>query len=70
MLAQVGPDHPRYSEVLVYQQRLTENISRARRFGDTNLRQADRAEIIDQLNELALATLGISFNKLCQEATA
>ncbi|MCB8924091.1 MAG: phosphotransferase [Ardenticatenaceae bacterium] len=70
MLAQVGPDHPRYSEVLVYQQRLTENISRARRFGDTNLRQADRAEIIDQLNELALATMGVSFNKLCQETAA
>jgi len=70
MLAQLGPAHARYGEALVYQQRLTENISRARRFGDTNLRQADRAEIIDQLNELTLATIGISFNKMCQETAA
>lgn len=68
MLAHLGPAHARYSEALDYQQRLTENISRARRFGDTNLRQADRAEIIDQLNELALATMGNPFNKVCQEA--
>lgn len=65
LLAQMGASHARYGEALVYQQRLLENIGRARRFGDTNLRQADRAEIIEQLNGAALAVLGISFNKLC-----
>jgi hypothetical protein len=70
LLAQIDQSHARYSDALVYQQRLMENIGRSRRFGDTNVRQADRAEIIDQLNELAMATMGISFNKLCQEAAA
>lgn len=58
---------PRYGETLVYQQRLIENIGRTRRFGDTALRQAERAEIIEHLNELALSRLGSSFNELCQE---
>jgi len=65
LLARLGAAHGRYSEALVYQQRLVENIGRARRFGDTPQRQADRAEIIDQLNELALASLSVSFNQLC-----
>lgn len=69
LLSQMSTSHFRYGEALVYQQRLTENISRSRRFGDTNLRQADRAEIIEQLNDLAMATISISFNKLCQEGT-
>ena len=66
LITHIGASHPRHGDALVFQQRLTENINRARRYGDTNLRQADRAEIIDQLNELAMATAGISFNELCQ----
>lgn len=67
LVAHIGASRPRYGDALLFQQRLTENINRTRRYGDTNLRQADRAEIIDQLNELALSTTGKSFNELCQE---
>lgn len=66
LLTQIKKNHPRYLEALGYQDRLRDNISRSRRFGDTNLRQADRAEIIEQLNELSLSVIGISFNELCQ----
>ncbi len=64
--ARMGQAHPRYGELLVYQQRLMENIIQARRYGDTETRRADRAEIIDRLNELSLSVTGMSFNKLCQ----
>lgn len=62
----LGQAHPRYGELLVYQQRLLENITQTRRYGDTETRRADRAEIIDRLNELSFSVAGISFNKLCQ----
>lgn len=65
LLDQLGPAHTAYTDALLYQQRLSENIQRARRFGDTASRRADRAEVIDQLNALTLATLHQSFNDLC-----
>ena len=65
LLEKLGRDHPRYAEALTYQQRLEENIGQTKRYGDTETRGATRAEIIDRLNELALAELGTSFNELC-----
>ncbi len=65
LLEKLGRNHPRYSEALTYQHRLGENLSQARRYGDIGTRGAARAEIIDRLNELALAELGVSFNELC-----
>ncbi len=65
LLDQLGSAHPAYADALLYQQRLSENIHRARRFGDTASRRADRAEILDQLNALTLNTLDTSFNDLC-----
>ncbi len=65
LLAQLGRDHPRYAEALTYQQRLLENIAGARRYGDQELRRAERAEIVDRLNELAAATGDRTFNELC-----
>jgi hypothetical protein len=64
LFAQLHNDHPRYQDALVYQQRLMESISQARRFGDTPEHKADRAAIVAQLNELAAAALGESFSKL------
>jgi hypothetical protein len=66
LLEQMGQDHPRYADFLACQHNLEENIRRSRRFGDTSNRQIERAEIIEQLNGLALAVLGVSFNDLCQ----
>jgi hypothetical protein len=60
----LGPDHPRSIDALTFQARLLENISQARRYGDTGALRADRAQIRDQLNRLALETVGVSFNDL------
>ena len=50
------------------QQRLRENIAFVRQFGDTETRQSDRAVIIAQLNNLALAVLSRAFNDLLATA--
>jgi len=60
----LGSDHSDYGDALLYEQRLTENMRSARRFGDTESLRAERAQIIDGLNRLALQDLGRSFNDL------
>jgi hypothetical protein len=65
LLHRLGQDHPLHLEALVYQQRLFENIAQSRRHGDTDTRKAERSEIIGQLNQIALSTLGVSFSELC-----
>jgi len=57
---------PRYDEALAFQQRLQENIDRARRYGSTDELEADRNEIVALLNDLCQDTLGHSFNELCK----
>jgi hypothetical protein len=68
LLNGMGRDHDRFTEALTYEQRLTENIDDATRYGDTPTNDADRARIIAGLNKLALETLGESFNDLCKRA--
>ncbi len=70
LLAQLGQDHPRYAEALVYQQRLSENIAETRQHGDTDTQEAERAQVIEQLNNLALSVLGMPFNELCSQTTS
>jgi hypothetical protein len=66
LLNQIPAHHRRYSELLVFQQRLTENINLAHRYGgDTPALYADRAQIIERLNHLSLDAIGESFNALC-----
>ena len=60
------PGHFRYREFSIYEQRLLENLDNLRWYGDTEERRAGRAEVIDHLNQLALETVGKSFNELCQ----
>ena len=61
-------DHQSHSDFLVYEQRLRENITQARRYGDNEESRADRAIIIEQLNQLTLANLSISFNELSRSS--
>jgi hypothetical protein len=65
LLEQMNLDHTLYFDFMACQARLAENIRCSRRFGDTSDRQAERTEIIEQLNRLTLSTLGISFDDLC-----
>ena len=54
-----------YGDFTLQESRLRENLAQARRYGDTEARRAERAQIVDQLNALALEHLGLSFNELC-----
>jgi energy-coupling factor transporter ATP-binding protein EcfA2 len=69
LLERVGKEHPVYAEALTLQSRLLENIATTRRYGDTEMRRAERANCVDALNHLALETLGLSFNDLCMGVT-
>lgn len=65
LLEKLSKDSARYSELLVFEQRLRENIVQARSYGDTEGRRADRAQIVAALNRLAVEEAGTSFNGLC-----
>lgn len=65
LLHQLGTNHDRFAEALIFEQRLHENIERSRMFGGSLHLQTERAEILDQLNRLALDALGRSFVELC-----
>lgn len=65
LLERLGKDHPRYAEALTLQARLLENIEQVRRYGDTETRRAERTQIEDALDRLALEAVGESFNGLC-----
>lgn len=65
LLNQIPVHHRRYNELLTFQQRLTENINKAHRYGDAPALCADRSEIIEQLNHLSQDVIGQSFNELC-----
>ena len=66
LLTRLDEGHPRYTEALTLQSRLQENIVQSRRYGDTESRRAERAQIVNALNRLALRVLGVSFNDLCR----
>jgi iron(II)-dependent oxidoreductase len=66
LLEHLGPEHPHYLDALAHQQRLNENIELTQSFGDTDTRKAERSEVISRLNALALSTVGIPFNELCE----
>jgi hypothetical protein len=67
LLQDLGPDHSRYSDAITYQARLTLIINQSRRYGNTQSRETAFAEVIDQLNELTLSTLGLSFHELMEQ---
>jgi hypothetical protein len=66
LLEHLGSGHPRYAEALTLQARLLENITQAGRYGDTETRRAERAQIVEALNRLALEAVRVSFNRLCE----
>jgi tetratricopeptide (TPR) repeat protein len=64
LVEKIDRDHPSYSQALLYQHRLSENLDQTQRYGDTETLRAERARIIDQLNSLALSALGVPFTDL------
>jgi uncharacterized protein (UPF0147 family) len=65
LLEQLEKEHPLYTNALVFQQRLTEDIATARTHGDTEALRHQRSRTIYELNRLAQDTLNVSFNDLC-----
>jgi tetratricopeptide (TPR) repeat protein len=70
LLKRLGHSHPRYAEALTLQARLLENLGRVRLYGDSETNRAERAQIVNALDGLALASLGESFDALCQKSAA
>lgn len=62
LVQQVGP----ILELLTYEQQLRENISQARRYGDTRDRASRRSEIIEQINHFTLREINQTFNDICE----
>jgi hypothetical protein len=69
LLQQLGAEHPRYTEVHSFQQRLTDNIKKSRSYGDTEARRAERSDIIFALDRLSRDELHIPFSNICNLAT-
>jgi hypothetical protein len=65
LLGKLARTNDRYRDVLLYQVQLEENIEATKRYGDRDETRAKRAEIIYRLNSLALETIDVSFNELC-----
>jgi len=65
LLKRLGHDHPSYADALAYQEQLMQSLAAARRNGDSETRRAERAEIVGQLDALALDALGTSYAALC-----
>lgn len=65
LLLRLDQQHPNFADALLFQQRLTENITNTRRYGDTETRRAERNEIIDHLNTLTELIAQCSFLDLC-----
>jgi hypothetical protein len=67
LLNLLGEGHSRYPEALDYKERLEQNIRKSKRFGDTDARKAERAEILAELNEFTQEVLGKWFTTdLCK----
>jgi tetratricopeptide (TPR) repeat protein len=54
------------SDFDLYEARLSENLRKVRRYGDSENLRADRNEIVDRLNQLVREQLSTSFNDLCR----
>lgn len=64
-----GVDSP-YADALTLQGRMLDNLRGAELYGDSEGHRAERAQILDSLNRLALGALDTSFNALCEPAPA
>jgi len=64
LLEKLGQDNPSYTEAWILQQRLLENLARARLYGDTDTTRAERTQILGRLDRLALEAVGDRFSAL------
>lgn len=55
-----------FNDFAIYESALLANLQSERKYGSTETLRHERSRLVEQLNELALSKLGISFNELCQ----
>jgi len=67
LLEKLGKEHPRYIDALVLEARLRHDIKQARLYPNDAASKTAWMRTLKSLNQLALETLGISFNELCTE---
>jgi len=67
LLQRLGLEHPRYTEALIYQQQLFENLGRTI-YGDTDDNQAERSQLLSRLEAFCQEVLGVSFHTLSTPA--
>jgi len=65
LLEGIGLNHPSYADVLVFQQRLEENLFYTNQFGPTQSRLAERAQILDGCNRLSMSITGHTLYYFC-----
>jgi hypothetical protein len=70
LLERLGYNHPRYADAAILQARMLENIAQTRLHGDSEGRRADRTQILDALNRLALEIIGVSFVEFAEIGAA
>ena len=70
LLQALGREHPRYVEALTLQTRLRENITATRRYGDTETRRSERAQVIESINRLAIDTTDARLDEWCRPQQA
>jgi TIR domain len=69
ILKSYAEDKDWFLTFILFESRLQENLYREKLYGSTEQIRADRAQIVDQLNQLAWEHLGKSFNDLCANST-
>lgn len=62
--SRLGTGHPLYSDILIYEHRLTASCLLTQAYGDTEDQRATRNMVVHELNDLTMAELGVSFNDL------
>ena len=65
LLHELGQRHPCYVDVLTLYARFKENQHALSIYGPSETQSAERMRIVESANRIALATLGISCNDLC-----
>lgn len=65
LLSKIKATHPRYAEVLTYQQHMLDLIESLRHHGENDTRKAELCEVYGQLNRFALSEFSTSFDDLC-----
>jgi uncharacterized ubiquitin-like protein YukD len=69
LLKRLGDGHPNYTDALLLQARLLDNLKRVRRYGETPDLRADRMQIVDEIIKLAWQTEKVNFNDLSASVT-